>query len=560
MTGIRTLLVQAALGGPAVAGLVWLALSPLRPRWPRRVAGALFALGAHAAAWTVFWLAFRGESASWRSFDPDLLGATITVASEVAVLLVALRVDGLGRREAPVAAAALGVATSAVVAAAYARSLPVQTLVLVLPTLAAVAASLSERGRPDLRGLVGLAAADVVAAVGFTVAQVRSETTALGPSEGAAALLLLAAAAAKAGALPGLGTWRLAAQRGPGGLVAVAVRSQGVALAAIGGLVLGGAESSTPVAAAAAAALLLAGAAAVGSRAEAVALSGVVGAGAALPFLALGLGGAIGARAFLVLFPVFLLGAGAVALVGVPGPPAPRPAGTGWRWLGAASLGVAALSILGFPPGGGFPGAWLTLSLAGVRAEAAPAWLLVFGGAAVGLALAALAAVPSVRSARPGPVRAIPAALAALALLYVGLQPVRLGVGWWLRVEAELAVPVVLPSTGAPDLPPLGGLNLALVVGEAAALVVLVALLGRGFRDARAPYVPATSGRLAEAVRPALGRAGALVSRGPVARPASALARARTRGLDLGLVLALEIAALVLAGRVVAVAAGSGFL
>ncbi|MGH2767020.1 MAG: hypothetical protein ACRDKA_14100 [Actinomycetota bacterium] len=549
----RTLLVQAALGGPAVAGLAWFGLSFLRWRWPRRTAGILLALAAHTAAWVVFWLAFRGQSASWRAFDPSLLGATVAVASEAAILLAALRIDGLSRREAPVGGLALGVATSAVVAAAYTTSLPVQAMVLAIPTVAAAAASLSTRGRPELRGLLVLAASDVVAAVGFTVAQVRSDGTALEPSHGAAAFLLLAAAAVKAGAVPGLGTWRLAAQRGPGGVAAVAVRAHGMALAVIGGVLLGGASPSVPVAAVAAGALVVAGAVAVAGRDEAASLSAVVGAGAALPFLALGLGGAVGTRAFLVLFPVFLLAAGSIALVGRPGRGPPGPARAGWRWLGAAALGAAALSILGFPPGGGFPGSWLTLSLAGLRAEASPWWLLVIGGALVGLALAGLAAVPAVRSVRPGPLRAIPAGLAAAALLYVGLQPVRLAVGWWVRVEEELGTPMVLAATGAPDLPALGGLNLALVLAEVAAIVGLVILLGRGFRDAAAPFVPAASGRLADGVRRGLGR-------GPMARPAALLAGARRRGLDLGLLLALELTTGVLAARAVIVAADSGFL
>jgi len=553
----RTLLVQAALGGPAVAGLAWLGLSLLRWRWPRRVAGVLLALGAHGAAWLVLWLAFRGESLTWRGFAPDLLGATVAVAAEVAILLAALRVDGLDRRSAPAAGVALGVAASAVVATGYSGSLPVQAMVLAVPTVAAVVASLAEPGRPDLRGLVTLAAADVVAAVGFTVAQVRGDGADLASSPGAAAFLLLAAAAVKAGAVPGLGTWRLAGRTGPGGLVSVALRAQGMALAVLGGLVLGGAEGGVPVAGVAAGVLFAGGLAAVAARDPGASLSGVVGAGAALPFLALGLGGAVGTRAFLVLFPCFLVAAGAIALVGWPGRAPPRPARAGWRWLGAAALAAAALSILGFPPGGGFPGTWLTLSLAGLRAEASPAWFLVLGGAAVGLTLAGLAAVPAIRSARPGPLRSIPAAVTALALLYVGVQPVRLAVGWWLRIEADLGTPLVLASTGAPGLPAMGGRNLVLVLGEAAALVAVVILLGRGFRDASAPHVPVATGRLAEAVRGAGAR---LTTRGPMARPAAAAAAAWRRGLDLGVVLALELAAGILAARVVAEAAASGFL
>lgn len=553
----RTLLVQAALGGPAVAGLAWLGLSLLRWRWPRRLAGVVLAAGGHGAVWLVFWLTFRGESLTWRGFAPDLLGATVAVAAEVAILLAALRIDGLDRRAAPVAGLALGVAASAVVATGYSDSLPVQAMVLSLPTLAVAAAALAERGRPDIRGLVTLAAADVVALGGLTVAQLRGDGADLSSSPGAAAFLLMAAAAVKAGALPGLGTWRLAARPGAGGLVSVALRAQGMALAVLGGLVLGAAEGSAAVAGVAGGVLFVGGVAAVVARDPAASLSGVVGAGSVLPFMALGLGGAVGTRAFLVLFPPFLVAAGAIALVGWPGRAPPRPARAGWRWLGAAAMAAAALSILGFPPGGGFPGTWLTLSLAGLRAEASPTWLLGLGGAAVGLTLAGLAAVPAIRSARAGPLRSIPAAVAGLALLYVGVQPVRLAVGWWLRIEADLGTPLVLDATGAPRLPAMGGRNLILIIGEAAALVAVVVLLGRGFRDASAPHVPAASARLGEPTRGAgLGPA----TRGSLARPAAAVAVARRRGLDLGLVLVLELAAGILAARVVAEAAASGFL
>jgi hypothetical protein len=553
----RTLLVQAALGGPTVAGLAWLGLSLLRWRWPRRVGGLVLALGAHGAAWLVLWQTFRGETLTWRGFAPDLVGATLAVAAEVAILLAALRVGGLSRRAAPVAGLALGVAASAVVATAFSGSLPVQAMVLAVPTVAAAAAALAEPGRPDLRGLVTLAAADVVAVAGLTVAQVRGDGAELSSSPGAAAFLLLAAAAVKAGAVPGLGTWRLGGRPGAGGLVSVALRAQGMALAMLGGLVLGGAQGSVPVAGVAAGVLFAGGMAAVAVRDQGYSLSGVTGAGAALPFLALGLGGAVGTRAFLVLFPSFLVAAGAIALVAWPGRAPPRPARAGWRWLGAAALAAVVLSILGFPPGGGFPGTWLTLSLATLRAEVSPLWLLVLGGAAVGLTLAGLAALPAIRSARPGPLRSIPAAVAAVALLYVGVQPVRLAVGWWLRVEADLGTPLVLAATGSPELPAIGGRNLVLVLGEAAALVAAVVLLGRGFRDASAPYVPTASGRLGEAFR---GAAVRLTTGGPMARPAAAMASARRLGLDLGVVLALELAAGILAARVVAEAAASGFL
>jgi hypothetical protein len=416
----------------------------------------------------------------------------------------------------------------------------------VLPSAAVAAAIVAPPGRPDLRGLLPLAAADVLATAGLVVAQARGESAAVGASGGAAAFLLLAAAAIKVGAVPGLGTWRLAGATGPGGLAAVTLRAQGVALAVIGGLVLGTAAGSAAVAAAAAAACLLGGAVTLAVRDVGVSLSGVVGAGAALPFVALGLGGAVGTRAFLVLFPAFLVAAGVIVLAGWPGGIPPKTPRAGWRWLGLAALGAAALSLLGFPPGGGFPGTWLTLSLSGLRAEVSPVWLLVLGGVAVGLALAGLGAVPAIRSARLGAVRAIPAALAALALLYVGLQPVRLAVGWWVRIEADLSTPVVLAATGAPELPVLGGRNLAVIVGEAALLVAAVLALGRGLRDESPPYVSTARA----SPRAPLERVGGRL-------PGAAVWR---NGLDLGVLVALELAAVVLVAVVVAEAAGSGFL
>jgi hypothetical protein len=554
MTELGERLVQAALGGPAVAGVAWLAL--VRWPWIRRAVAGLVALAAHAAAWGVFWLRYGGDPASWRSFAPGLLGATLAVAAEVAVLLVALRVEWVGRRGGPTAVVGLAVSASALVGAAYAVSLPVQVLLVAVPTVAAAAAALADRGRIDLAGLIGLAAADVVAAAGFTVAQVRGDATAMGSSAGAAAFLILIAGAAKAGALPGIATWRLARQDGPGGLVAAALRAQGVVLAAIGGLTLGGARPSAAVAGVAAGAVLLAGLWAARARTRTTALTAATGAAAGVPFLALGLGGAVGIRAFLVLFPALLVAIGAAVLLAWPGRTAEaRPPRAGWRWLGTASLGVAVLSLVGFPPGGGFPGTWLTLSLAGVRSEGQPWWLLALGAAALGLALAALGAVALIRSAGPGAFPAVAGVLAAAALLYIGAQPVRLGVGWWVRVEAELRAPVVLAASGAPDLPPLGGLNLALVIGEGLAIVGLIVLLGRGFRDARVPFTAVVGGAV-----PAPGRRlGALVAR-PLRGPIRALAGARARGLDLGVVVVLELAALVLAARVVLVAADSGFL
>jgi hypothetical protein len=473
----------------------------------------------------------------------------------VAVLLAAVRAEGLGRW-APAAICGLAVAASATAGLAYARSLAVVAVLLPVPTVAAALAALAGRSPADLRGLIGLAAADGVGLVGLTVVFTRVDTTVVTPEGGAlGAGLLLAAAAIKAGAVPGVGTWRLAGTAGPGAPVAVALRGQGLALAMLGGLAIGRGEPLPIVAGLAAAAVLLAGVASTAARTGARAAAAVTGAGAALPFVALGLGGAVGIRAALVLFPALLVAAGSVFLGWTPradqaNPIArrrePRP---GWRWLGAVALAVGAVSLTGLPPGGGFPGAWLTLSLAGARASATAQYLLVAGAVALGLALAALGSVPLVRAmrARAGP--AILGALTAAALLYIGLQPVRLGIGWWLRIERELRVPVVLEASGAPSLPPVGGLNLAVVLTQAVLLVGVVVLLGRGFRDARGPFVPLP---IRTGTPPVLAKLAAATH--PV--------RDRLKRFQVGVAAAavLEAGAVVLAARLVLLAAGSGFL
>lgn len=549
-----TQVVQAAILGPAVAGAVW--LLGARWRWVRRIAGVLVALAAHGAAWWVLWLAYRGDVPAWRSFQPDLLSASVVVAAEVAVLLAAVRAEGLGRW-APAAICGLAVAASATAGLAYARSLAVVAVLLPVPTVAAAVAALAGRSPADLRGLIGLAAADGVGLVGLTVVFTRVDTTVVSPEGGAlGAGLVLAAAAIKAGAVPGVGTWRLAGTAGPGAPVAVALRGQGLALAMLGGLAIGRGEPLPIVAGLAAAAVLLAGVASTAARTGARAAAAVTGAGAALPFVALGLGGAVGIRAALVLFPALLVAAGSVFLLGwtpradqanpIARRREPRP---GWRWLGAVALAVGAVSLTGLPPGGGFPGAWLTLSLAGARAYATAQYLLVAGAVALGLALAALGSVPLVRAmrARAGP--AILGALTAAALLYIGLQPVRLGIGWWLRIERELRVPVVLEASGAPSLPPVGGLNLAVVLVQAILLVGVVVLLGRGFRDARGPFVPLP---IRAGTPPVLAKLAAATH--PV--------RDRLKRFQVGVAAAavLEAGAVVLAARLVLLAAGSGFL
>jgi hypothetical protein len=307
------------------------------------------------------------------------------------------------------------------------------------------------------------------------------------------------------------------------------------------------------VAAAAAALVFLAGTAAVASSTEAGRFAGVTGTAAGLPFLAVGLGGAVGVRAFLLLLPAFLLGVGALALMAWPGPPASSRDGARWRGLEVAAVAVAGGSLLGVPLGAGFPGTWLALSLAGARGEVSPWWLVALGVAGLGLGLAALASVRLIRAARPGRWLAAVGAVVAVALLYMGTQPVRLGVGWWLRVEAELGTPVVLPGVGVPELPPVGGRNLLAIVGATLLVVALVVLLARGVHERRDPGIARSA---AEAKR-------ASARPGPRLLPASAArlqAGARRRGVDLGLAVLLEAGAVVVAGLVVWTAARAGFL
>jgi hypothetical protein len=242
---------------------------------------------------------------------------------------------------------------------------------------------------------------------------------------------------------------------------------------------------------------------------------------------------------------VFLVGAGAAFLLTWERRPdddlpstttEPRKA---WRWIGSAVAAVILLSLTGLPPGGGFPGAWLTLSLTGARGLGTATYFLAVGAVALGLCLAALGGIPLVRAART---RALPALLGVLVagvLLYMGLQPVRLGIGWWLRIERDLAVPEVLAASGAPDLPPSGGLNLAVVLAEAVLLVGAVVLLGRGIRDVRAPFVaigwprPAPFVRIARTFRSVEDRLGR--------RHVGLLAAAVVEAVAIGLVVRLVV-------------------
>jgi hypothetical protein len=555
---------QAALGGPIAAALAWLAL--VRLPVGRRVVGLALALGAHAAAWWVFWSIYRGDEVVWRSFDPELLGATIVVVTELALLISAFRAERVPDGGNAPAIVGLAVSASAVAALSYAGSLAVVALVIPLPSIAVAAAALSGAGRPDARGLIGLAAADVFALVGVSLVYARTGTAVVGEGGGAGPALLVFAALIKSGAIPGLATWRQSGSPGPGAWLDTGLRGQAVALAALAMLTMRSSAPAPALAAGAAALILVGGIVATVSRTEGRTLAALSGTAAGIPFLALGLGGAVGTRAFLLLFPALLLSSALVAALARPEPvvavaaaeaTVPRSA---WGWLAACALGVALGSLLGLPPGGGFPGTWLAVSLAATRSEVALAWLVAVGATGVGLALAMKASVGLLRSARSTPLLACTGAAVALLLIYLGTQPVRVGLGWWVRVETALGLPEVLPTAGAPGLPVIGGMRLALALAPALLLVAVVMALGRGVRDAEpepdpqaAPEEPRArrAGRVKGFLAPVLS----------AAKPVTdVLERARATGAGFGVAAVLEVAALLLAGRVVMLVARAGFL
>lgn len=548
MTGAP--LVVLALAAPLVAGAAWAVLLP----WPtaRRAVSGGIALAGNVAAWAVFWAAYGGDPVRWRSFEPGVLGATVAAVAEMGIILAAIRTERTAPRTMPAVVAGLALSASAVAAVAYTQSLAVLAVAIPLPTLAVGAVALANR-RADLRGLAGLAAADVVAVAALSLLHARSGSVALQPAAPLVVGLLLAAAAAKSGAVPGLATWRLTKE--PGALLAPGLRGQGLALAALGGLVLARGDPEPVIAAVAALAVLGAAAAALMAANPARALAAATGAGCAMPFVALGLGGGTGVRAFLLLVPPLLLGAAAARLLTADDPPGPGPVkleqATGPsarsspfpRWIGVVALGVILGSILGVPPGGGFPGTWLTLALATVRGEATSANLLIAGAVAVGVTVSFLGVVASIPAARPGRTAAVVGAAVAATLVYIGTQPVRLGIGWWLRVEAELGTPRVLPTVGAPDLPAIGGMNLLLGLAPAVILVAAVIVLARGFREAHGPFVPVVAKPivLPVPVMPVVGRM-------------------RKAGVGVVVTAVLGVASIGLAARLVILAGQGGFL
>jgi hypothetical protein len=477
VTGPR--LVQLAILGPAAAGVLWLVLAPWR--WPRRVVAGTVALASHGAAWWLFWLAYLGDRPAWRGLAPSLLGATVVAVAEVGILFAVVEAERRASMS-PALIAGLGAAVTAVALAGYTGSLVLLAVAIPIPTLAVAAtAVLNPDGR---RGLAELAVADVVAVLGLSVIFERTGTSVIGTSTGLGVGLILAAAAIKAGALPWLGTARLVAGGRASSPLAAPLRGQGILLAGIAGLVMAGSQEMVPAAIAAAVAVALAGVAALFARSSSQLGAAVIAAGAGVSFLALGLGGGFGARAFLVTFPPLVLAA-AVVQAAVAGDLLLEEESRWRRFLvatGVLTAGVAVGSLVGAPPGGGFPGTWMGVSVAVARGMGTPPYLLVAGGTLLGLALALVGGIRLLRWARLRGATLALAVPAALALLYVGTQPVRLGVGWWLRVEESLGLPSVLPSAGGPALPPVGGLNLLTAVAPGLILVLAAVALGRGIR------------------------------------------------------------------------------
>lgn len=555
---------QVTLGGPILAALAWLAL--VRLPVARRVVGGAVALGAHAAAWWLFWSVYLGEEIVWRSFEPHLLGATIAVVTQLALLLSTLRAERLPDGGNASAIVGLAVSASAVAALSYADSLAVVALVIPLPSIAVAGAALSGAGRPDARGLIGLAAADVIALVGVSLVYARTGSVVFGEAGGAGPALLLLAALLKSGAIPGLATWRQSGSSGPGAWLDSGLRGQAVALAALATLTMRSSAPAPELAVAAASAILVGGIVAILSRTQGRTLAAVTGAAAGILFLAIGLGGAVGTRAFLLVFPALLLASALAAVLARAEPVGPAATAEGpvdrsaWGWLAACALGVALGSLLGLPPGGAFPGTWLAVSLAATRSEMALGWLLAAGATGVGLALAMKASVRLIRSARSTPFVAGMGAAVALVLLYLGTQPIRVGLGWWIRVETALGLPEVLPTAGAPGFPVIGGTRLALAFAPALVLVGVAVVLGRGIRDAEPE--PETQGATVASPARGPGRVRGLLA--PVASAAKPLTelldRARATRAGFGIAAVLEVAALLLAGRVVMLAARAGFL
>jgi hypothetical protein len=465
-----------------------------------------------------------------------------------------LALIGLGVGACGAAACALQTGT-----AGLALFVPLPTLGLVVATLAGRKAAL------PAAGIAGLALADLAAVAGLWLITDAADSSLLssgGVSDALGAGLVLGAAAVKAGAVPFSGAWAAGDGVPAARLAVVPVRVQGLALAVVAGLTLRPAVSDEVLVGVAAALALACGLSALlPGRGP----NGIAGVGPAVAGVALGMGGAIGARGFALLAAILPLLWGLAAMLLAEDEPRREPAepGSGWGLASTIAAGAVLASLALLPPGGGFPGAWLVLSLGLARAPADLTWLIPVAAVLVGLAAAAHGAV---RAARGAVVSRLAAAglAGAAASLYAGVLSGRLALGWLARVGRDLGLPSVLPSAGAPDLPPFPAARLALAAGPALLLVGLIALRTRGVRGPGPDVPPRRAGELPPAplgISPRDQMRFVVVNAIRGTRAAVRLGRGwRARGQAWGVVLVAEALAFLGAARIVLAAMDRGFL
>ncbi|MCA1684037.1 MAG: hypothetical protein LC708_02775, partial [Actinobacteria bacterium] len=527
---------------------------------------------AAGAAGVLFARAYRGDPVVYRSFRAGLLPSTVVASLCGGVLLVGSRAASLSRGQERLALAGVAIAAAGAAACAFTTSAAVLALFLPAPTLGLAAATLAGRGRAlPAAGLVGLALADVAALLGLVLLVRRTDSTLLGTG-GAPAVtgwLLMGAAAVKAGAVPWVGTWGAGEGVPAARLAQLGVRAQGVVLAAIVAVSIRPQLDDAVLAGAAAG---LAVACGLSALAPGRGLAGVSGLAPCVIGVAAALGGGVGVQAIAVLLPVLPLMWGAAWMLSVaPDQAAATARGSAdappprWGRAATVALGVALATLALVPLLGAFPGAFLVIVLAATRASGDPSWLVPMGSLLAAAAMGMAGAVRALRDVVPGR-HAFAGIAVALGSLYAGLASGPLAVGWLIRVRSELGVAAVLPSAGAPVLPPAGAVRFALAAAPALVLVGAVVALTRGARPpgpvprpapprARAPARPALgiSPRdqvrfvVAFAIRAALGAAGLL-------------RRVRATGAGWAAVGLAEALAVVLIARVVLDAAGRGFL
>lgn len=551
---------RAALAAAVLAPAAGAVAALVPGRTLRR--GLWFAAQAAAVAGAAIclWEAYGGDPVVWRSFRGGLFAATFAVSLHLGTVLAGARAVSLEARAERLAHAGLGAAATGAAAVALTTSAATLALFVVVPTLGVLAATLSG-GRRALpaTGLAGLALADLAAVGGVWLMSEAADATLLpfATPDRLGAALLLAAAAVKCGCVPWVGTWA-AEGSAPARLAQVGVRAQGLALAAVVAFGAGPAIDGAWLAGAAGALALACGASALVPGRERAGLAGIAPAAAGL---CLALGGAVGASAFVLLvtaLPVLWGGAGMLLTpADPPSPPPPgpaqaprapaRPLAPGWGIASIVAAGGVAGSLALLPLTAAFPGAWLGLALASVRAGADPTWLIPVAAIALGSAAACVGAVRLVRQATASRLAAAGLALVA-GSLYAGVASGRLAAGWLARVSAGLGLPSVLAPGGAPAIPPGPALDLALAVLPGLVAVGAMVALTRGVRVPGPEPAPGRSGRALPPPAAAFAAAAGVV-RG-----------LRAGGQAWGLVLAAEALALVVAARVVLAASGRGFL